>query len=237
MAGRGARFSQAGYEVPKPLIPVLGQPMYVWALKSLPLELADRLIFLCLAEHLRNYSLEADILQRYKKHNVTVIPVADVTEGQACTVLLAREYINNDSGLMIHNADSYFRSRLSEMVRGVTKDIDGIISVFEATEEKWSFVRINECGYVVEVAEKKPISTWATTGMYYFCRGRDFVSAAEEMVARNMRVNNEFYLGPAYNLLIAQGKRIIPDAVDEMWCMGTPEDVQHFLASYRGNKG
>lgn len=167
----------------------------------------------------------------------TLIPVAEVTEGQACTVLLAREYINNDNGLMIHNADSYFRSRLSEMVSGVARDIDGVISVFEATEERWSFVRMNKRGYVVEVAEKKPISTWATTGMYYFCHGRDFVSAAEEMIARDMRVNNEFYIGPAYNLLIAQGKRIIPDVVDEMWCMGTPEDVQRFLASYRGNKG
>jgi len=237
MAGRGTRFRQADYKIPKPLIPILGQPMYAWAMKSLPLGLADQLIFLCLDEHLHDFSMEADIMERYGEHSATVIPVTEVTEGQACTVLLARKYINNANGLMIHNADTYFRSHLSEMVSGAGKDADGIISVFEATEERWSFVRTDEHGYVVEVAEKKPISRWATTGMYYFRHGEDFVSAAEEMIVRDMRVNNEFYIGPAYNLLIAHGKRIIPDFVDEMWCMGTPEDLQHFLTNYRGNAG
>lgn len=233
MAGKGRRFVEAGYAPPKPLIDVLGEPMFAWALKSLPLHLADRLIFICLREHLDGWALGQEIRRRYASYNPSIIPVSEVTEGQACTVLLGREYIDSQEGLIIHNADTYFRSSLEYMLMSLDAETMGIISVFEATGERWSFAKVDESGYVVEVAEKRPISTWATTGMYYFRHGRDFVSAADEMIRRDLRVSNEFYVGPVYNLLIAEREAFVLDIADEMWCMGTPDDLQRFLRGYQ----
>lgn len=111
----------------------------------------------------------------------------------------------------------------------------GIISVFEATEDRWSFVKVNDEGYVVEVAEKEPISKWATAGMYHFSHGCDFVSAANEMIRQNLRVNGEFYVGPLYNILVERGKKVVIDIAHEMWCLGTPEELSYFLEHYPDN--
>ena len=232
MAGRGRRFVEAGYLKPKPLIEVLGAPMFTWALKSLPLALADRLIFLCLEEHLDKWPLGKEIEARYAAWHPIVIQVSKVTEGQVSTVLLAYKYIDNKTGLIIYNSDTYFRSPLAHALSVSRQEVAGIISVFQDTDSRWSFAKVNDQGYVIEVAEKQPISSWATTGMYYFRRGCDFVSAANEMIVRNMRVNNGFYVGPVYNLIIAKGAKVILDISDEVWCMGTPTDLSQFLRDY-----
>lgn len=233
MAGRGSRFAESGETTPKPLINVFGDPMFMWALRSLPLHSVNRLIFLCLQEHLDKWPLEHEIRSRCASYNPFIVPVLQVTEGQACTILLAQEYINSQEGLIVYNADTYFSSSLGEKLKDMDQETMGIISVFEATEEKWSFAKVDEDGYVVEVAEKKPISKWATTGMYYFRHGCDFVSAANEMIRQDLRVNDEFYVGPLYNILVRDGKKITIDFVDEMWCLGTPEELKYFLKHYQ----
>ena len=229
MAGRGQRFIDGGYTVPKPLIEVLGSWMLVWALKSLPLELAHRIIFICLEEHLNDWPLREVIESQYGHCNPIIIPVTSVTEGQASTVLLAREHINSSDGLIIHNADTFFRSDLKNSLIANGENVDGMISVFHSTDDRWSFARADDRGRVIEVAEKKPISSWATTGMYYFRHGRDFVSAAQELIRRDERINGEFYVAPAYNILIRAGHNIVLDVADEVWCMGTPEELSTFV--------
>lgn len=226
MAGLGMRFKDAGFKVPKPLIDVLGKPMYYWAVSSLPLDSCTRLIFIALSEHLDNLGLREDIQRRYSQYDLEIISVAEPTAGQACTVLLAREFIDNDMPLIIYNIDTYFVSHLARTLKE-TPFPDGIISVFEDTNPKWSFVRINENGQVQEVAEKQPISNLATTGMYYFGSGKSFVRAADEMIEKNIHVNNEFYIAPAYNILIQQGAKIGVDYASDVYCFGTPEDLDN----------
>ena len=229
MAGRGTRFARKGFRQPKALIPVLGEPMFVWALKSLPLHLAHRLIFLCLQEHLETTEVPDEIFERYQLHNPIILPVPEVTEGQACTVLLATDLINNNQPLLIHNVDTFCSSNLEQMIQTLPELEDGIITVFKSHDPKWSFAKVNEQGHVIAVAEKNPISSWATAGTYFFRRGRDFVQASRAMIAENERVNGEFYVGPAYNRLIARGAKIILDVADEAWGLGTPEDLDLFL--------
>jgi dTDP-glucose pyrophosphorylase len=233
MAGRGSRFAEVGYSVPKPLIDVRGRPMYAWATDSLPLSLAKRLIFVCLAEHLEHRALADDIRERYGRFDPVIISLDHVTEGQACTVLLAREYIDNADPLIIYNADTYCRTRLAETLPTLPSSVDGLLSVFKAPGDKWSFARVDETGRVVETAEKRRISDWATTGLYHFTRGRDFVRAADTMIAENERERGEFYVAPVYNRLIADGADIRIDVADEVWVLGTPEDLAHFETSYR----
>lgn len=233
MAGRGSRFAEVGYLVPKPLIEVKGRPMYSWAMDSLPLRVANRVIFICLREHLNDLALEQDINTRYSSLNPVIIPLDDVTEGQACTVLEAREYIKTDEPLIIYNADTYCVSSSDNAYTNLSENVDGIISVFNAEGDKWSFARMDETGRVVETAEKKRISEWATTGLYHFTRGQDFVLHAEKMIAENERVNNEFYVAPVYNRMIAYDANIRCDIVREVWVLGTPEDLAHFEEHYK----
>lgn len=233
MAGQGSRFRAVGVAVPKPLIDVRGRPMYAWATESLPLHLARRIIFLCLSEHLRSYPLEEDIRRRYGAIDPVIVPVDRVTEGQACTVLLARELIDNDAPLAIFNADTTCRSNLASVLEARGDDVDGVFGVFRAEGDKWSFARLNDEGRVVECAEKRRISEWASTGLYHFARGRDFVRHADAAIRENDRTNGEFYVAPLYNRLIAEGARVFPEMADDVWGLGTPEDLAYFLANHR----
>ncbi len=208
--------------------------MYAWAVESLPLALASRLIFICLEEHLRERRLEQDIRARYANFTPIIIALSEVTEGQACTVLAARERIDAATPLLIYNADTYCRTAIGELLQH-EKRIDGVIGIFQAPGDKWSFARVNGAGRVVETAEKRRISEWATTGLYHFTRGSDFVRYAEAMIAANERVNGEFYVAPIYNRMIADGLNIRIDKAPEVWVLGTPEDLAHFEQNYRAN--
>lgn len=232
MAGRGNRFLERGTTIPKPLIPVRGRPMYSWAMDSLPLDKAGRVIFVCLEEHLRERELSADIEARYGRWNPMVIPLSQVTEGQACTVLCASAWINNDDPLLIYNADTFLISDIGARLALLDDDVDGLLSVFRARGDHWSFARVDSTGRVVETAEKRRISEWATTGLYYFARGREFVHHAESMIRADERERGEFYVAPVYNRMIRSGARIEVDVASQVWVLGTPQELAYFEANY-----
>ncbi len=232
MAGRGKRFADVGFDLPKPLIPVLGKPMYAWAVDGLPLNSGDRLIFICLKEHLDGSSLENDICSRYAACSPVVIPLDRVTEGQACTVLAARELIDTDAELLIFNADTYCPTTFREALASFSTKIDGVLDVFRAEGSHWSFARTDSTGRVVETAEKRRISEWATTGLYYFRVGSQFVRHTDDMVRSNDRSNGEFYVAPVYNRMIASGADIRINLVPRIWVLGTPEELRRFEQEY-----
>lgn len=234
MAGRGSRFAEVGYTVPKPLIDVKGKPMYAWATDSLPLSLCTRLVFICLDEHLKGLGLEQDIKSRYGKYDPVIVPLTKVTQGQACTVLEAREQLDPKQPLLIYNADTWCRTGMAESLPKLPSSVAGVLGVFKAPGDKWSFARTDAGGRVVEVAEKKRISDWASTGLYWFKETAEFLREADAMIAANQRVNNEFYVAPVYERLIAQGKEVRIDEALEVWVLGTPEDLAHFHQNYRG---
>ncbi len=242
MAGRGQRFVDAGFTAPKPLIDVGGRPMYSWAVDSLPLELATRLIFVCLREHLESLELERDIRARYGRHTVEIRALDDVTEGQACTVLLACEAIDESLPLLVYNADTMCRPGLERTLTSLPPSVDGLIGVFEAVGDHWSFARADADGRVLETAEKVRISSLATTGLYFFSRGRDFVLHARRMIAGNERVNSEFFVAPVYNRMIASGADIRVVHAMDVHVLGTPNELAAFIASgfgegRRGRRG
>ena len=233
MAGRGQRFRDVGVMTPKPLIDVRGKPMYAWATESLPLTLATNLIFICLEEHLRDGLLTRDIEQRYSPYRPQIVPLTEVTAGQAATVLTAAHLFDDDAPLIIYNADTYCRTQLAERLPALEPSVDGVLGVFRAPGDKWSFARVDETGRVVETSEKRRISEWASTGLYYFRRARDFVYYARAMIEANERVNGELYVAPVYNRMIADGRDIRIDVADEVWVLGTPEDLAEFESNYR----
>lgn len=234
MAGRGQRFLDAGYANPKPLIPVHGRPMTEVVINNLRPNRPHRFIFLILREHAEEFDL--DFYLRRWVPNCEILFVDKVTEGAACTVLLAKDLINTNDALMIANCDQWVDMRIDDyLVTGDSSDVDGLIMTMWADHPKWSYVRFDETGRIIEVVEKQVVSNEATVGIYNFRRGSDFVRGAETMIGKNLRVNNEFYVAPAYNELISEGKKLIICNVGReymgMHGLGTPHDLELFLAN------
>jgi dTDP-glucose pyrophosphorylase len=231
MAGRGSRFADQGYKLPKPLIPVHGVPMTQLVIENLKPTRPHRFTFICQQAHLADYGLEAHL--REWAPGCVVIGIDRVTEGAACTVLLAKRLIDSDDALMIANCDQYVDVAIDDYLADMDdRDLDGLIMTMKANDPKWSFVGFDDAGRVNTVVEKKVISDEATVGIYNYRRGADFVSAAEEMIARNLRVNNEFYVAPAYNLLIERGQTLGVHSIGTegagMYGLGIPEDLAKF---------
>lgn len=229
MAGAGSRFQQAGYTFPKPLIDVRGKPMIQVVAENLNIDATY--IYVVQKEHRTKYNL--DTLLNLITPNCKIVEIDGMTEGAACTTLLAKEYINNDEPLVMANSDQFVEWDSNEfMYKMVEQDLDGGIVTFKATHPKWSFAKINKYGFVTEVAEKNPISDIATVGIYYWKKGSDYVKFAEQMIQKNVRVNNEFYVCPVFNEAIQAGKRIKTFSVPTMWGLGTPEDLKYYLENY-----
>lgn len=226
MAGRGSRFAQAGYAMPKPLIEIYGHPMIEYVVKNIAPAQEHRFIFICQQEHLKKYNL-ANILERMAPGCV-VVTVDHITEGAACSVLLAERYIKSDDPLMIANSDQYVDTDINAYL-GAMAGLDGFIMTMPANHPKWSYIRYNEEGFVTLVREKEVISDQATVGIYNYRRGRDFVSYAHQMIEKNIRVNGEFYVAPVYNEMIEAGMKIgFRDVGKNMHGLGTPEDLEKF---------
>lgn len=236
LAGRASRFKEAGYTIPKPLIEVKGKPMISWATDSLKFIEDKKYIFICLRDHERDFQISLKLKSLYGS-SAQILFTNGVTEGAAVSALLAKDYINNDEELIVSNADQYFLSEpFNDEMKKKKREYAGLIPVFEATHSRWSFAKLNDRGMVTEVAEKVPISNNATVGVYYFRKGSDFVWGAEEMIRKDIRRNNEFYVCPVFNELIGRGEKIKSVPAPIMWSMGTPEDVLYFEKYYKGNK-
>ena len=230
MAGRGSRFAKAGYDLPKPLIDVNGRPMIEVVTKNITPKCEHRFIYICQQEHLEKYSL-AEKLEMISP-NCAIVTVDHITEGAACTVLLAEKYIDNDDPMMIANSDQFVDTDINEYLKAMFND-DGLIMTMPANDPKWSFIKCDENGYVTMVREKEVISNEATVGIYNYAKGSDFVKYAKQMIRKNIRVNNEFYVAPVYNEMIADGKKIVFKNVGEkMHGLGTPEDLERFLHDF-----
>lgn len=226
MAGEGSRFSRAGYTFPKPLIEINNKPMIQVVTENLAIK--AQFTYIVKESHFGKYNL--NYLLELISPNCNIKKVSETTEGAACTVLLAKEFINNDKPLLIANSDQYIEWDSQECLYFFSDpSIDGGILTFEASHPKWSYAKINEEGFVTEVAEKKPISKHATVGVYYWKKGSDFVKYAEQMINKDIRTNGEFYVCPVFNEAIKDGLRIKTYQVDKMWGIGTPEDLKIFL--------
>ena len=230
MAGAGSRFQQAGYTFPKPLIEVNNKPMIQVVVENLNID--ANYIYVVQKAHRKKYNL--DTMLNLITPGCKIVEVDVLTEGAACTALLAKEYINSDSPLFFANSDQFVDWDSNEfMYKMQESNCDGGIVTFKATHPKWSFAKIDDNGFVTEVAEKNPISDNATVGFYYWKNGSDFVKYAEQMIERNIRVNNEFYVCPVFNQAIEDCKKVRIFESEKMWGLGTPEDLNFYLENHR----
>lgn len=224
MAGEGSRFKNAGFDTPKPFIDFAGKTMIEWVIENLTPKCAHRFIFLVREEHLETY-----YGQKFAENDHLIIGVKELTQGTACTLLLAKFLIDNNDELIIANSDQFIEWDVNHFISESQK-YDGNIAVFKSRDPKWSFAKI-ENDKVTEIAEKQPISNHATCGIYYWKHGKDFVKSAESMIEANDRFNNEFYACPSYNYFV-KDHNVSVYPVKKMWGLGTPPDLLKFINKY-----
>lgn len=233
MAGAGSRFIEAGYATPKPFIEVFDKPMISQVMDNL--SMADaRFYLIARKDHLEE---EASLVaQLSKQYNVTFIGIDHLTEGTACTVLYARQYINNDEPLIVANSDQIVDINIAEYVEDcLGRKLDGSIMTFYeySGDKKWSYARTDDNGIVCEVREKEAISELATVGIYLYSRGRYFVNSAIDMIIERDTVNSEYYTCPTYNYMVKEGLRVGVFNIEycQMHGLGTPADLEKYISN------
>ena len=232
MAGEGSRFAKAGYTFPKPLIEIFQKPMIQLVVENLGID--AKFIFLVRKEHNQKYNVSS--LLKVISPNCEIVFVDKLTEGAACTTLLAEKHIDNKNPLIIANSDQFIEWDSSKVLYEFTnKKIDGGIIVFKSLHPKWSYAKTDENDIVTRVAEKNVISDNATVGIYFWKKGNDYVKYAKQMIKKNIRVNNEFYVCPVFNEAIKDKKTIKIKKINKMWGLGTPEDLEYFYKNFKGN--
>lgn len=233
MAGAGSRFAKAGYQDPKPLIPVHSVPMIKVVIDNLTPTCEHRFIFICQAAHVEAYGLKSK-LQAWAP-GCAIVELDGLTEGAACTVYAAKELIDSDDPVMIANSDQYVDIDINDYLAAMENEqADGLIMTMKADDPKWSFVGFSDEGRINRVVEKEVISNEATVGIYNFLRGRQLIAAIESMFDKNLRVNGEFYVAPAYNEMIGDDARVIHYSIGSegagMYGLGIPADLDLFLS-------
>ncbi len=238
MAGRGSRFKDAGYEVPKPFIDVAGVPMVERVRANLPK--ADKLIVVALEEHrplVREWLAQVNAADKFNYQmgiHATYIP--EVTAGAACTVYGVIDEVHPESELLVANSDQWLDWSPEHFIDLCRRSgADGVIPCFRATDQKWSFLALRDDGTVRYTIEKVAVSDVATAGLYYWRQAKCCFRSIEEMVEQNERTNFEFYLVPSYNYLIQEGSNILPYPVPRMVGLGTPDDLQTALDNAKRN--
>ncbi len=243
MAGRGTRFRNSRFvdkkgDPPKPLIHVAGQPMIWWALQSLKGIAVAKIIFVVLEEHEEKFGITEQLQQLGSSCLTDEVPIEvviqkDFVEGQLCSVLEARDYIPVDTGILIMSVDTLVDSDLGWHIHTHDDACAGLISVADLPGDHWSFARVDSTGQVIDVAEKKRISNHASTGMYYFAQGREFLAAAEEMIASQEKTHGEYYVMPVYKHFVQRQQRVELSMARTIWELGTPDSLEKFITHLR----
>lgn len=229
MAGADERFKQYGFPFPKPVAEIDGKPLIEHAFKCLRMTPEADFTFVIRKEDDQRFHL-GDVL-RLLDPDCAVITVEGETAGAACTVMLAVEQIDNDEELVIANGDQILGFDLNSVVTGFReRNLDAGTVVFDSVHPRWSFVKTDAEGHVIEAAEKRPISRYATAGIYYFRKGSDFIAAAKSMIHKGASVNGGFFVCPAFNELILQQKKIGIHQIerDDYVSLATPQAVEEY---------
>jgi dTDP-glucose pyrophosphorylase len=236
LAGRGKRFADEGYTLPKPVIPVDGIPMVIAAARSLPP--ADKYVFICLKEHIVKHKIDKAIKKYYPK--AVIVPLDHVTEGQASTCLLGEPYIDPEAELAIGACDNgmAYEQKNYDKVMNDPKT-DAIIWTFRNNPnvtrhpEHWGWVAVDKKNFVKKVSVKIPVSDnpirdHAVVGSFSFKKAKHFFEYTKKMIAVNRRINNEFYNDELMNVLVENGLKVKVFEIDTYIGWGTPADLKTY---------
>lgn len=229
MGGSDEAFREHGYVYAKPLIEIDGRPLIEHVLDPLRKVVDGQRIFVIRKEDdLRYHMREVLRLLDPRAH---VIRADGPTAGAACTALLAIEHIDSDEELVIANSDQVIDFDLQTTIESFRRrGLDAGTVVFDSVHPRWSFVKTDDDGLVIEASEKRPISRNATAGIYYFREGRLFVDAAKKMLIKQASVNGGFFVCPSFNELILAQMRVGVERIEraQYTSLATPQAVEEY---------
>lgn len=228
MAGKGSRFAKEGYDLPKYMLEVNGKTLFEYSINSLPLDIADKIIFVCLENH-ESLGVSKFIKEKTKHKNIEIIKLKNVTRGQAETIYKCKNHIDSNDEILIYNIDTAFSSKnLKKVLRDKKTRKDGVIGAFidKSSDNKWSFASLDDSNNVARTEEKEKISDYALTGLYHFSKASDFFDTAKKYIENDLTVRGEFYVAPMYNDLIRREKKYVLDIVEDFIPLGTPKDLK-----------
>jgi len=229
MGGSDEAFRQHGYAYAKPLIEIAGRPLIQHVLDPLKRIEGAEVVFVIRKEDDLRFHLR-EVLQLLDPGAV-IVRADGPTAGAACTALLAIEHIDNDDELLIANGDQILAFDIAGILqRFRERRLDAGTVVFDSVHPRWSFVKTDADGMVMEAAEKRPISRNATAGVYYFRQGRFFVEAAKDMIRKDASVNDGFFVCPSLNELILAQMRVGVERIEreEYISLATPQAVEEY---------
>jgi len=235
MAGLGTRLSKSGYKSPKPLVKILDKMLIEWSIKSIGFD--GNFIFCCKKEHLEEFDLE-NILKRLIP-SCEIVSIDYQTQGTAQTILEAKDLINSDEELFLSDSDHFIQWNSQKFLKEIRpQNIDACVMVFPQKQNSTtlSYVSLDQNGFVTEAAEKIPISDIAACGMHYYKKGSAFVTCAEQMIKKDIRFNDEFYVTPIYNEFVRKQKYVISFPINKKWALGSPKEINKFLFDYKNNE-
>ena len=208
LAGSNQFFSEAEYPFPKPLIEINGKTMIEQVINNFDsIKKEKQFIFIVNSDDCKKYHLD-NVLNLLTDHSCKLIRINNETKGAACSAMMAIEYIDNEIELIIANSDQIFDENLDDIVAAF-KDVDGGVITFDSVHPRWSYARLDADGYIVEMAEKRPLSRHAVAGFYYFKKGSDFIENAKRMIGKDASVNGLYYVAPTFNEMVLKNKKLI----------------------------
>ena len=222
MAGLGKRFRDKGYHVPKPLVIVDDKQIIDYSFESININDYENIIFVILREYINNFRLD-EILKNKFGDKIHIVIVNELTNGSVCSCLAATKLINNENPLIIYTLDVNFFPKFNYNNHG-----ENFVLTFSSNSPNYSYAELGADGSVIRTEEKNAISNHALVGIYGFSSGKVFVGAAEKMINLQIKINNEYYIAPLYNIIIAEGMDVKSYAIEKIHVIGTPEEMHFF---------
>ena len=230
MAGAGSRFAKMGFELPKPLIEIQGKPFLYWSTKSIEkfVDVED-IIFIVLKEHIEKFKIDEEIKKYFPQSKIVVIP--KVLDGAVLTCMEGIKEIKDNKPILFNDCDHMFKcEKFNDYCnKGDFEEIDGALLTFYSNEPKYSFLELDEDGYVKRTVEKEAISNLAICGAYYF-KNKEVFEKASQIYLKNCDYN-EFFVSGLYNIIIKKNKKIKQFPVDFHIPFGTPDEYKEAMKS------
>jgi len=229
LAGSNQFFNESEYPYPKPLIEINNKTMIEHVIENFnTIKEEKQFIFIVNSEECSKYHLD-NALNLLTNNKCKIIKIDSQTKGAACSVMMTMEHINNDDNLIIANADQLFDDNINDMINSF-KDLDGGVITFNSIHPRWSYARVDGDNYIVETAEKRPLSKNATAGLFYFKYGKDFIENAMSMIQKDASVNELYYISPTLNEMVLQNKKMMIYKIDndKYHTFYTPQKIQEY---------
>lgn len=228
MAGEGSRFKKVGYKIPKHEIEIKGKSLFEWSMLSLKNFFDESFIFIVRENNYNKENLEY-LCDKLGIKKFKLKEINELTDGQATTAYLRNEDILEDEDVLIYNIDTYISG--NEIKKEELKKYDGYIPVFKSEGDKWSFIKLDNTGKIIDVVEKIRVSDLGSIGLYYFKAWRDYKEIYLNHKEKIKERYKEVYIAPMYHYLLKKNKEIgyIILKNENVHILGTPEDLKNFL--------